>query len=88
MVVEIKERKSLDRFLKLASEYRENASKKEADKKIFLVALLAGILMGVFWLFGYMIGSLELLLEDILLVQLPKAIKVNNFTLWFHMPSV
>jgi len=75
MIVDIKEKKSLDRFLELANKYRENASKKDADMKVFLVALLSGIVIGVFWLFGYMIGFLGIVIGGYIISTVAKDYK-------------
>jgi hypothetical protein len=79
MIVDIKEKKSLDKFLELASRYRENASKKDVDKKVFVVALLSGILIGVFWLFGYMIGFLGIVIGGYIISTVARDYKSEKF---------
>lgn len=62
MIVRIKEGKSLDKFLELADKYIEKASKKDVDKKVIIVTLLSGVLVGIFWLFGFYIGFVGILI--------------------------
>lgn len=69
----------MDKFLELATKYRENASKKDVDKKVFVVALLSGILMGVFWLFGYMIGFLGIVIGGYIISTVAKDYKSEKF---------
>ncbi len=43
--------------------------------KVFLVALLSGIVIGVFWLFGYMIGFLGIVIGGYIISTVAKDYK-------------
>jgi hypothetical protein len=75
MVVGIKEKKSLDRFLELANKYRETTSKKDFDKKIAIAALLTGLFIGIFLLFSFIIGLIGILIGGYIMDKIAKDYK-------------